>query len=292
MRSSCKENAQRRSGPENLFHNVFLKAFVPLCGVLIICLALSCTAAKKEPGIEKEAQGAETEQSPAEEPPAETPAESSYSAAVSSLRGPLTLPPLPGGMVNFSELNPANYQKINREAMEGMGMAPYYVSYLSGEKFYREGDYDRAIAEYGLSISQKNDYADAYISRGNAWRKKGDMGRAIEDYTRAINIQGTYADVYNYRGFSYAQRGDFHKAIADYTLAIRYKTDYADAYFNRAYACGKLGYWDRAISDYTQVIKFEPANTVAYKQRGNAFFSKGDKSKAEADYEAAEKLGN
>jgi len=197
---------------------------------------------------------------------------------------------LPLGGINISELNPASYQKVNREAMEGMGMAPYYVAFLGGEKFYRDGDYDKAIAEYNRCISLKNDYGEAYASRGNAYRRKGDLNRAIEDYNRAINLKSSYAEVYNYRGFLYAQRRDYRRAIEDYTQAIRYKGDYADAYFNRAHAYGELGNWDLSIADYTQVIRLEPKNWAAYNQRGKAWNSKGDRVRAEADFANAERL--
>jgi Flp pilus assembly protein TadD len=197
---------------------------------------------------------------------------------------------LPQGGINVSELNPANYQKVDREAMEGMGMAPYYVAFLGGAKFYRDGEYDKAIAEYSRCISLKADYADAYASRGNAYRKKGDVNRAIEDYSRAIRLKSSFAEVYNYRGFLYAQRGDYRRAVEDYTQAIRYKGDYADAYFNRAHAYGELGNWDLSIADYTQVIKLEPKNWAAYNQRGKAWNNKGDRAKADEDYRAAERL--
>ena len=198
---------------------------------------------------------------------------------------------LPSNGINIAELNPANYQKINREAMEGMGMAPYYVAFLAGEKFYKDEDYTKAIAEYSRAVSLKSDYADAYVSRGNARRKTGDLNRAIEDYNRALSLKSSYAEVYNYRGFAYAKKGDLNRAIADYTQAIRYKADYADAYFNRAYSYGEQGNWDRAIADYTQVIKFEPSNGIAYNQRGSVWLNKGDASKADADFAVAEKLG-
>jgi len=197
---------------------------------------------------------------------------------------------LPLGGINISELNPASYQKVNREAMEGMGMAPYYVAFLGGEKFYRDGDYDKAIAEYNRCISLKADYPEAYASRGNAYRRKADVNRAIEDYNRAIRLRSSYAEVYNYRGFLFAQRGEHRRAIEDYTQAIRYKPDYADAYFNRAHSNGELGNWDLSIADYTQVIKLEPKNWAAYNQRGKAWYSKGDRLKADEDYRAAERL--
>ena len=197
---------------------------------------------------------------------------------------------LPSGGINFAELNPANYQVVNREAMEGMGMPPYYVAFLSGEKFYREGDYDKAISEYSRSISLKADYADAYVSRANARRRSGDFSRAIEDYSRALSLKRDYAEIYNYRGFLYAQRGDMSRAIADYTQAIRYKADYTDAYFNRACAYAEMRNWDSSIADFTQVIKLEPSNWIAYNQRGKAWDGKGDRVKAAEDYATSEKL--
>jgi len=194
------------------------------------------------------------------------------------------------GGLQISELNPVNYERINREAMEGMGMAPYYVAYLSGEKLYRDGKYDNAIAEYSRSISLKNNYAEAYASRGNAHRRKGDTSRAIEDYDRAIRLKNNYPEVYNYRGYLYARRGELSRAIADFTQAIRYKADYTDAYFNRAYAYGEQGNWDNCIADYTQVIRLEPSNASAYYQRGSALLEKGDGVRAGADFDTAEKL--
>ena len=199
---------------------------------------------------------------------------------------------LPSLGINLSELNPVNYEKVNREAMEGMGMAPYYVAFLAGEKLYKDGDYGKAISEYSRSISLKSDYADAYASRGNARRRSGDTSRAIEDYTRAIGLNKTYAEVYNYRGFVYAQRGELNRAIDDYSQAIKNRSGYTDAYFNRAYAYAKQGSWDLAIADYTQVIRAEPSNGAAYRERGNAHQKKGDTAKAEADFSAAEKFSS
>jgi tetratricopeptide (TPR) repeat protein len=197
---------------------------------------------------------------------------------------------LPSLGINLSELNPANYEKINREAMESMGMAPFYVAYLSGEKSYKDGNFDTAISEYGRAISLKSDYTDAFVSRGNARRRKGDLDRAIEDYSRAINFNKNYAEVFNYRGFCYAQKGDFNRAVTDYTQAIRLKPGFTDAYFNRAYAYAKQGNWERAIADYSQVIKAEPSNRAAYIERGNAISKTGDTVKAQTDYTAAENL--
>ena len=192
--------------------------------------------------------------------------------------------------INISELNPANYQRIDRIAMETMGMAPAYVAFLAGERLYQDGQYANAIAEYSRAISLRSGYLEAHVSRGNAYRRSGQLDRAIADYSRALALNSGHAEIYNYRGFVHAQMGDLNRAIADYTLAIRLRADYADAFFNRAHAYMQQGGWDRAIADYTQVIRLEPSNASAYNQRGNAHQRRGDRERASADYAAAERL--
>jgi Flp pilus assembly protein TadD len=197
---------------------------------------------------------------------------------------------LPGFGVYIDELNPSNYNKYEPAVLKQMELPAWNQAFLSGEDFYKQGSYDRAIAEYNKAISLKSDYTGAYVSRGNSYRRKGDHEKAIADYTRALRLKNDYAEIYNYRGYLYCQKGDHGAAVADYTQAIKFRSNYADAFFNRAYAYGKLQDWDKAISDYSQVIKLEPKNAVAFTQRGNAYFSKGDSEKADADYKAAEKF--
>ena len=98
----------------------------------------------------------------------------------------------------------------------------------------------------------------AHINRGAAYFREGDFDQAIAEYTEAIALDPDYADAYNNRGAAYLRVGDFDQAIADYntTIAITYnnlailtrqydmgcragtvesmlKPDYADAFFNR-----------------------------------------------------------
>ena len=50
----------------------------------------------------------------------------------------------------------------------------------------RQGDLDRAIADYTQAIQLNPKYAPAYYNRGSAWGNKGDFDRAIADYSQAI----------------------------------------------------------------------------------------------------------
>jgi tetratricopeptide (TPR) repeat protein len=194
---------------------------------------------------------------------------------------------LPAFGVNIAELNPSGYRNIDQNVLTSMGMEQYRVSFLAGEKYYQNGDYDRAITEYNRSISLKTNYADAYIARGSAYRKKGSSLRAIEDYTKALEYGGIRAEVYNYRGYAYAERGEIEKAISDFSQALRLSRDYADAYINRAHAYYEKGDFDRAIDDYSHVIQLEPRNASAWNRRGSAWYRKGENENAVSDFSRA-----
>ena len=194
---------------------------------------------------------------------------------------------LPAFGINIAELNPSGYKNIDQNVLGAMGMEQYRISFLAGEKFYQNGDYDKAITEFNRCLSLKANYADAYTARGSAYRKKGNYVRAIEDYSRALECGGARAEVYNYRGYTHAERGDTDKAISDFTQAIRLKRDYSDAYINRAHAYYDTGDFDRAIDDYSQVIRLEPRNASAWNRRGSARYRKNENENAMSDFSQA-----
>ena len=83
----------------------------------------------------------------------------------------------------------------------------------------------RAISTKRLPTSRGHptqpENAQAYYSRGFAYREKGDFDKAIADHTEAIRLNPKYASAYHNRGTTYSKKGDHDKAIADYTEAIR-----------------------------------------------------------------------
>jgi tetratricopeptide (TPR) repeat protein len=189
--------------------------------------------------------------------------------------------------VSVAEINPVNYQKADPAVLRQMGMEQYLISFITAEKWYREGNYRDALAEYSRSIILKPDNADTLEGRGNAWLKIGETGRAIEDYSRAINLKPNRAELYNYRGFVYAGRGETEKGIADFSQALRLKPDYADALANRSRAYYQLGNYGKAIDDCTLLIALEPENFAAWNRRGSSWYAQHDDNRAIADFSRA-----
>ncbi len=134
----------------------------------------------------------------------------------------------------------------------------------------------KAIEYLNNAINLQKDYADAYISRGDAYDDLGQHQRAIEDYNEAIRLNPDYAIAYNNRGCAYDNLRQYQRAIKDYNQAIRLNPDYAIAYNNRGFAYKNLRQYQRAIEDYNQAIRLNPDFAIAYNNRGVAYISSGN----------------
>ena len=55
------------------------------------------------------------------------------------------------------------------------------------------------------------EYAEAYSNRGIAYYRKGDLDQAIADYGRAITLDPQHAEAYNNRGIAYYDMGDLER---------------------------------------------------------------------------------
>ena len=134
---------------------------------------------------------------------------------------------------NSSEAIAACTREISSGNLHDHELAVEY--YNRGVRYAKDGDYDRAIADYTDAIRLDPKYADAYGNRGNAYRDKHDLDRAIAEYNEALEIRPGAIDYFN-RGNAYYVKQDYERAIADYTQAIRLDPTFARAYNNRGFA--------------------------------------------------------
>ncbi len=54
--------------------------------------------------------------------------------------------------------------------------------YDLGNLYFKMKDYPSALAEYGLCLSAKKDYANAYLNRANTYMMLKDYGKALADF--------------------------------------------------------------------------------------------------------------
>jgi tetratricopeptide (TPR) repeat protein len=65
--------------------------------------------------------------------------------------------------------------------------SPEYMFY-QGNSHYKNGMYDRAIAEYSKIIEEGLESGNLYFNIGNAYFKKGELGKAVLYYERARRL--------------------------------------------------------------------------------------------------------
>jgi len=55
--------------------------------------------------------------------------------------------------------------------------------------------------------------AEGYFNRGREYARNGDYDRAIADYNQAIGLNPNYADAYSSRGAVYGSKGNHDSAL-------------------------------------------------------------------------------
>ena len=97
-------------------------------------------------------------------------------------------------------------------------------------------DDDKIIAACGAPIDNektaKADRLKALIARGAAYARNGQLDRAIADYDFALRLDPSLADIFNARGELWRGKGDRVKALADVGAALKLNPQHAAAKSN------------------------------------------------------------
>ncbi len=124
-------------------------------------------------------------------------------------------------------------------------------------------------------ISRKNK-AVAYVTRGSAYARQGDPDRAIADFDSAISRNPRSLVAYYNRGNVYFGKGNFDQAIADFSRAVALQPDHVLSYNNLGNAYLGKGEIDQAIAQFDKALEIDPANNQAASNRALAYAKNGD----------------
>jgi Flp pilus assembly protein TadD len=123
-----------------------------------------------------------------------------------------------------SQFSPDWWSKIVVVDRQGYNI---YIEYttpeslrVSGNAYYDQKDYDRAIADFTEALVMQPEYALTYYDRAKAYYAKKDYDRAIADYTQAIRLSPNWTNAYVSRGNAYLMKGDRARARADWSKAL------------------------------------------------------------------------
>jgi len=127
---------------------------------------------------------------------------------------------------------------------------------LRGVAYDNNGQYEKAVADYGRAIRIKPD-DEVYFNRGETYFKLQQYRRAVKDFSRAIRFNRRMVSAYHNRGTAYFHLRRYRRAIRDFSRAIRLDPTYAPAYQNRAFVYKTRGKKRKAASDYRKYQKLK-----------------------------------
>jgi tetratricopeptide (TPR) repeat protein len=173
-----------------------------------------------------------------------------------------------------------------------------------GNRLWRFGRYDEAVAAFEKAIALQDNFYQAYYSKGlalwyankypealaafesatqltpsfsTAWRWQGltlinlkKYDSALVAYDKAIELQSDDFVFYVERGYVLRELKRFAQAVTAYSKAIQLKP-HAWTYNNRGIAYADLKQYQLAIDDYNQSLAINPDYDLAYNNRGAAY---------------------
>ncbi len=152
------------------------------------------------------------------------------------------------------------------------------------KRFYKNGNYKKAIELYSESI--KNDSIDhvAYDGIGQCYFKQNLTVDAIKYYTRAIHFNNKYKPAYHNRGLCYRRLENYQLALPDFDMAVKLDGKSYNSHLNRGICFRYLGQYQRAKEDFDAAIAIDPNNGDAYLSRVIAVMAQpGNNNKEEID---------
>ncbi len=121
--------------------------------------------------------------------------------------------------------------------------------------------------------------AQKHFQQGAALHKEGELDKALAEYDKAVELYPRYPEVYYNRGLAYRQKDELARAVADYSRAIRLDPKYVPAYANRGYVYYKLGRLDKALADFDKILELDPGNANAKESRNIILSQKTSEAK-------------
>ena len=153
--------------------------------------------------------------------------------------------------------------QILQEGLKLIDYDPDIWNYL-GVAYWRKGDLDEALEDFGKSLSQDHNYSIAfnnigsvYLSKFLATKDRSDLDPSIQNFEKAIELDPAYASAYNGLGAAYSQAGDIEGAIHSWEKAVEINPKLGFSLYNLGLSYLRKGDKNRALGYLTRYKTIE-----------------------------------
>lgn len=99
--------------------------------------------------------------------------------------------------------------------------SPGDQAYFAAEKFFEDGEYERASQEYDRALRQGPNEPHVVRAKARTLMQLGRNDEALEWYNRVIDLQPYFGGTYANRGILYDRMGKYELAVADYEKSLQ-----------------------------------------------------------------------
>ena len=99
--------------------------------------------------------------------------------------------------------------------------SPAQTAFITGDKFFEDGDYARALQEYENALRLEPDLPYPVRAKARALMQLGRNEEALAWFNQAADLQPSFGGTYANRGILHDRMGSYELAIADYEEALR-----------------------------------------------------------------------
>jgi len=168
--------------------------------------------------------------------------------------------------------------------------APAVEAFNRGRDLMKHRQFAEAVQAFTKAANIRPDWAQGYVSRGNAYQHLEQFDDAIRDYSRAIGLNPKLTNAYIGRAQCYVHQQRDGPAFDDFNQAIALKPDAAVALHGRAWIYLRRKAYHKSLADFNESIRLSPNNVPAYRGRADARRALGDSQGAQADQAKYEEL--
>jgi len=159
-----------------------------------------------------------------------------------------------------------------------------------GLAYYKQGELDKAAAEYKEAITLEPDNADAHRNLGTVYIDQRKWEEAAAAYEEAIRLNPDFGEAYGDMVAAYVNLGKLPEAIEAGEKGIELAPDYATGHNNLGVAYNKQGQTDKAVAEWEETIRLDPDDALPHYNLGNVAYKRGQVDQAMAEWQKSIRL--
>src|SRR6266498_3997523 len=102
----------------------------------------------------------------------------------------------------------AKFERVKTNELPDDSFSPQLLRHFEkGKNAQAQGKYRAAIENYTKCLDENEEFANAYVNRGNCYAKLGKFDNALDDFYQALLVERNFFTYYS-RGLVYEAKGE------------------------------------------------------------------------------------